>query len=240
VIHVPTIEEAAVTLYHASFPDFVTDPTRCSRKRDPPFYALVASEGHEMLALKCLEQMNRSLKYNIFEVPKELTVSRRGATNSLDNRRKISEALEYSCLYWASHFFETQLSGVDLIDALDTFLHKHLLHWMECLSELGELQTGIPQDMMVWIWNVMTGEVEVELKGHMKWVTSVAFSQDGSHVVSGSYDETVWIWNSTTGEVEVELPVKGHMGSVMCVLLSLMMVAELPLDHMMRQSESGM
>jgi nucleoside-triphosphatase THEP1 len=144
VIHVPTHEAAAITPFHASFLDFVTDPTRCSRKRDPPFCALVASEGHGMLALKCLEQMNRSLKYNICEVPEELTVSRRGTTNSPDNSMKISEALKYSCLYWASHFFDAQLPGVDLIDALDTFLHKHLLHWIECLSELGELQTGIP------------------------------------------------------------------------------------------------
>ena len=141
VIHIPTHEEAAVTPFHASFPDFVSDATRC--KRDPPFCALVASEGHEMLALKCLEQMNRSLKYNICEVPKELTVSRRGTTNSPDNSRKISEALKYSCIYWASHFFEGQILGVDLIDALYTFLHKHLLHWIECLSALGELQTGI-------------------------------------------------------------------------------------------------
>ena len=144
VIHMPTHEELAVTPFHASFPDFVTDPTRCSRERDPPFCALVASEGHEMIALKCLEQMNRSLKYNICEVPKELTVSRRGATNSPDNSRRISEALKYSCIYWASHLFDAQLSGDNLIDALDTFLHKHLLHWIECLSELGELQTGIP------------------------------------------------------------------------------------------------
>ncbi|KIM79165.1 hypothetical protein PILCRDRAFT_792296 [Piloderma croceum F 1598] len=143
VIHVPTHKEAAVAPFHASFPDFVTDPTRYSRKRYPPFCALVASEGHEMLAIKCLKQMNRSLKYNICEVPKESTVSRRETTNSPDNNGKISEALKYSCLYWASHFFEAQLSRVDLIDALDTFLHKHLLHWIECLSALGELQTGI-------------------------------------------------------------------------------------------------
>jgi hypothetical protein len=143
VIHVPTHEEAAVTPFHASFPDFLTDPTRCLRKRDPPFCVLVASEGHEMLTLKCLEQMNCSLKYNICDVPKELTVSRRGTTNSPDNSRKISEVLKYSCLYWASHLFEVQLSGVDVIDALDTFLHKNLLHWVECLSELDELQTGI-------------------------------------------------------------------------------------------------
>jgi hypothetical protein len=144
VIHLPTHEEAAVTPFHASFPDFITDPTRCSRERNQQFCVLVASEGHEMLALKCLEQMNRSLKYNICEVPKESTVSHRGTTNSPDNSGKISEALKYSCLNWASHFLEAQLSRVDLIDALDTFLHKHLLHWIECLSVLGELQTGIP------------------------------------------------------------------------------------------------
>jgi WD40 repeat protein len=36
------------------------------------------------------------------------------------------------------------------------------------------------------IWNVTTGKVEAELKGHTDWVMSVAFSQDGSRVVSGS------------------------------------------------------
>ena len=143
VIHIPTHEKDAVTPFHASFPDFVTDPTRCSRKHYPPFCALVPSESHEMLALKCLKQMNRSLKYNICEVSEELTVSRMGTTNSPDNSGKISEALKYSCLYWASHFFEAQLSGVDLINVLHTFLHKHLLHWIECLSELDKLQTGI-------------------------------------------------------------------------------------------------
>ena len=38
-------------------------------------------------------------------------------------------------------------------------------------------------------------------------VSSVALSQDGSRVLSGSYD-IVRIWNATTGEVEAEL--KGH------------------------------
>ena len=143
VIHIPTNEEAAVTPFHASFPDFLTDPTRCFRKRDPPFPALVASETHEMLALKCLQQMNRLLKYNICEVPRELTVSRMEATNFPDNSKKISEVLKYSCIYWASHFSEVHLTGGELIDALYTFMHIHLLHWIECLSELGELQTGI-------------------------------------------------------------------------------------------------
>jgi WD40 repeat protein len=72
-------------------------------------------------------------------------------------------------------------------------------------------------DKMIRIWNVTTGEVEAELKGHTNSVRSVAFSQDSSQVVSGS-DNTVRIWNVTTGEVDAEL--KGHTDSVTSVSLS--------------------
>jgi len=48
-------------------------------------------------------------------------------------------------------------------------------------------------------------------------VRSVAFSQDGSWVVSGSNDN-VRIWNVTTGEVEAEL--KGHTSRVNSVAFS--------------------
>jgi WD40 repeat protein len=61
------------------------------------------------------------------------------------------------------------------------------------------------------------GEVESVLENRNSSVTSVAFSQDGSQIVSGSDDHTVRIWNTMTGEVKAEL--KGHMGCVMyCVL----------------------
>ena len=49
----------------------------------------------------------------------------------------------------------------------------------------------------------------------MDWVWSVAFSQDGSRVVSGSSDETVRIWNAKTGEPEALL--KGHIGNVRAI-----------------------
>jgi len=143
VIHVPTHEDSLVAPFHASFPDFVTDPTRCSPKNCPSFPALVPSDGHEMLALKCLEHLNRALKYNICDIPKERIWSRRETTNSREDSRKISDALKYSCLYWASHLAEVQVSGTDLVPTLRHFLHEHLLHWIECLSILGELQTGL-------------------------------------------------------------------------------------------------
>ena len=143
VIHVPTQEDSPVAPFHVSFPDFVTDPTRCSAENSPSFPALVPSKGHEMLALKCLEHMNPALKYNICDIPQEQIWSRRETTNSQDDTGKISDALKYSCLYWASHLAEIQASGINLVATLHHFLYKHLLHWMEGLSILGELQTGL-------------------------------------------------------------------------------------------------
>jgi hypothetical protein len=145
VVNVPDKEEATVTLFHASFFDFVTDPTRCAAERCRSFKALVTSEGHEQLALKCLLHMNGLLKYNICGVPKEVTTSCRTRTNSPDNVGKISESLKYSCLYWAAHLAGLQpgLPGTRIAAALRDFLRTHLLHWIECLSVLGELKVGI-------------------------------------------------------------------------------------------------
>jgi WD40 repeat protein len=74
-----------------------------------------------------------------------------------------------------------------------------------------------------WIFHTHTQRsrhinVEAELKGHTDSVRSVAFSQDGSRVISGSTDRTVQIWNVATGEVEAEL--KGHTDWVMSVACS--------------------
>ncbi|PPQ81031.1 hypothetical protein CVT25_014426 [Psilocybe cyanescens] len=320
VIHIPATKEDAVAPFHASFPDFITNAVRCSPERSPSFHSLVASEGHELLARKCLMLMNGSLKER---------------TNSRENIGKISEALKYSCLYWASHLAEIKVSDTEVVDplciygelikVLRIFLHEHLLHWVECLSMLGALQIGVKslssiatvlpafkfhdlqlivedarqclqmsfeavqkhcmeiyQSALVWlpkksvirktyakeacrvpkvflglfdswgptelvlqngssvhsvafsqdgsqvvsgssdetvrIWNVTTGEVVAELKGHTDWVRSVAFSQDGSQVVYGSSDRTIRIWDVMSGEVVAEL--KGHTDSVRSITFS--------------------
>jgi WD40 repeat protein len=49
-------------------------------------------------------------------------------------------------------------------------------------------------------------------------VNAVAFSQDGSRVVSGSFDETVRIWNVMMGKAEAEL--KGHTNWVTSIAFS--------------------
>jgi WD40 repeat protein len=78
-------------------------------------------------------------------------------------------------------------------------------------SQDGSRVVSGSDDKMVRIWNVTTGGVEAELKGHTDRVTYVAFSQDGSRVFSGTEDNRVRIWNVMMGEVEAEL--KCHKNS---------------------------
>jgi WD40 repeat protein len=54
-------------------------------------------------------------------------------------------------------------------------------------------------------WPAIIGVFE----GHTDLVSSVAFSQDGKHIVSGSSDSTIRVWDAQTGDVVVG-PLEGH------------------------------
>ncbi len=66
-------------------------------------------------------------------------------------------------------------------------------------------------DKTVIIWDLETYEPTFVLRGHADWVTSVCFSPDYTHVVSGSGDRTARIWDVSTGE---RVRVLIHDGSV--------------------------
>jgi WD40 repeat protein len=51
------------------------------------------------------------------------------------------------------------------------------------------------------VWDAETGEtVSGPFQGHTDMVTSVSFSPDGRHIVSGSDDNTIRVWDAETGE----------------------------------------
>jgi hypothetical protein len=103
LIHVPSDEKVPVAPFHASFTDSIIDSAHCSVDHCHSFSALDTSKGYEMLAFHCLSLINGSLRYNICDMPKELTLSCRERKNLAENIGKIPEALKYSCLYWVSH-----------------------------------------------------------------------------------------------------------------------------------------
>ena len=57
------------------------------------------------------------------------------------------------------------------------------------------------------------------LRGHEDRVYSVAFSADGTRIVSGSHDNTLRLWDAKTGQPIGE-PLRGHEGPVHSVAFS--------------------
>lgn len=67
-------------------------------------------------------------------------------------------------------------------------------------------------DKTARIWDVATGRELRSLSGHLKGVTAVAFSPDGTRVATGSLDATVRVWDPASGEQLVTLD--GYEGGV--------------------------
>jgi len=74
-------------------------------------------------------------------------------------------------------------------------------------------------DGTIEIWDVLTRTMWISCQGHASYVTSVAFSPDGSKVVSGSGDFTVRLWDVQTGKA-IGQPFTGHTQGVISVAFS--------------------
>ncbi|NIM16736.1 MAG: hypothetical protein GTO45_32505, partial [Candidatus Aminicenantes bacterium] len=67
-------------------------------------------------------------------------------------------------------------------------------------------------------WDGTSGKEVRTFKGHEGYVMSVSFSPDGTHLLSGSSDQTVKLWDRTSGK-EVRT-FKGHSDWVRSVSFS--------------------
>jgi WD40 repeat protein len=70
----------------------------------------------------------------------------------------------------------------------------------------------------VKIWDLATGRVLHDLRGHTGVVQGLASSPDGRRLATGSEDRTVKLWDTTTGEEVFTL--RGHTAGVLCVAFS--------------------
>ncbi|KIK53603.1 hypothetical protein GYMLUDRAFT_927538 [Collybiopsis luxurians FD-317 M1] len=95
--------------------------------------------------------------------------------------------------------------------------HQGGVNTVACSSNGLKLVSG-SADRTVCIWDALTGEQLLQMKGHTDWVRSVAFSSNGSKVMSGSDDTTVRLWNALTGEQEMIM--NGHTNYIYSVAFS--------------------
>jgi WD40 repeat protein len=74
------------------------------------------------------------------------------------------------------------------------------------------------EDPAIRIWDAGSGRLLFRLEGHTAWVSSLAFSRDGQHLISAASDQSIRIWNTSTWtEMQV---LHGHSDEVLTLAFS--------------------
>jgi WD40 repeat protein len=157
VIAVPEEDERdePVTVFHASFPDFLADPQRsCKFYLDP-------AVSHQMLAERCLRIIQSELKNdNVCKLGgKNVPIA--AITRSIV-KTYVSDALEYACTFWLSHLAEAN-SLESLEDPVMEFFDELVLRWIECMSLLGKLDLAVMHLRKVEILEKVMNDYQTEI-----------------------------------------------------------------------------
>jgi len=139
--------------FHKSFPDFITNSSRCT---DTRFY-ISPKSLHLELVVNCLRMMNDGLKQNLLSLPDYALNSE---VEDLEMRisGRISIALRYACLSWHNHLTKTEGDVSGVVSYLWIFLEEKFLAWLEVVSVIGAV-----------------GEAVVALENLMPWLEEVRF-----------------------------------------------------------------
>jgi len=121
-----------VKSFHKSFPDFITNPSRCT---DARFY-ISPNEMHLELVMGCLRTMNDGLEQNLLSLPDyALNSEVEDLETRVDDR--ISITLRYACLSWHNHLTEAEGDVSGVASYLRIFLEEKFLAWLEVVSAIG-------------------------------------------------------------------------------------------------------
>ena len=120
---VPNSMGEPICIFHKSFPDFLTDPARCTDHQffiDPSIY-------HKEILLSCFNVMRERLERGM-------------------KKAQIGDTLGYACHFWTKHLIKVDSSSLhieEVYEAIDKFFTTQLLFWIEALSLMRNLDGGV-------------------------------------------------------------------------------------------------
>ena len=130
-----------IRAFHKSFPDFITDPTRCTNKR----FHISPPDHHLELLVGCLNLMNQTLEKNMCKL-RDATIN----SNVSDLKERIDKyihpALQYACSFWHMHLVDADTAPTcapTITLTLHHFLEAKFLCWLEVLSVLGTVRNAV-------------------------------------------------------------------------------------------------
>ena len=141
LLNVPDSEDEPIRVFHKSFPDFLTNRTRCKDER----FFVNPSVHHEEILFSCLDLMKKCLKKNICDLDDYAILCE---IEDLSVRREtcIGSSLDYACRFWTRHLTNVPGQGshaTRVQEAIDEFFAKYVLYWIEVLSVMGHLGVAV-------------------------------------------------------------------------------------------------
>jgi hypothetical protein len=130
-------QDQTYSIHHKSFADFLT------AKECPEKFHIDVEKQNQMLTLECLHTASSSLRFNIFKL-KTSHVRNDDIPDfhSIVNATISDRPLSYSCRFWADHLQASSFKEEVLVK-LDDLLKNHFLHWLEVLSALKDVRSGL-------------------------------------------------------------------------------------------------
>jgi len=132
---------------HPSFPDFITDSSRCEER-----FFVDAPKHHSRLAGQCLKTIDTQLSA-LF-------------SHSIDSNIKteISAAQKYSCCFWDDHLSRSSPDDHPrLLQMLREFLPKRFTCWLGALHRVARAADAIPSMIQAQQWLVSLGSIQFQL-----------------------------------------------------------------------------
>ena len=188
---IPDSIENPVRIFHKSFPDFLTDPHRCT---DTRFFIYPPIFHREILTL-CLNVMKGELRRNICNLDNHIPLIE---VKDLPARRAdcIGDALWYACCFWTNHLVKVPSSSPSIDEVqkeVNEFFTTCFLFWIEVLSLMGNLGIGVHALNDVQNWYILVSHMwRANLRILCLWFFRQAFP------ASGQMTASIFSWNTST------------------------------------------
>lgn len=140
--------ERGIRVRHISIIDFITS-SDCPRE-----FRVSREQANLELGMACLTTMINELKLNICKI--ETSFVSNDDIKDLPHRiqENMSDALQYSCVHWASHISAAAFPASPLVAQRITRLFEggRPLYWIEALSLMGKVTAGVRALKQILQW----------------------------------------------------------------------------------------